>query len=69
MKKDYSEYQYTEYDRYRSIRENRAGIRYDLFYNTVRFYPEEKYFRIHVDPGYEYYTMQENLDAFWDTLR
>ena len=64
MKKDYSEYQYTEYDRYRSIRENRAGIRFDLFYNTVRFYPEEKYFRIHVDPGYEYYTMQENLDAF-----
>ena len=64
MKKDYSEYQYTEYDRYRSIRENRAGIRYDLFYNTVRFYPEEKFFRILVDKRYEYYIMQEDLEQY-----
>ena len=62
MKKDYSEYQYTEYDRYRSIRENRKGVKFDFFWNYVRFYPEEKIFRIYVDDSNEYYMMQDTIN-------
>lgn len=62
MEKDYSEYQYTEYDCYRSVRENRNGVRFDYFWNYVRFYPEERYFRIQVDDGKEYYRMQDVIN-------
>ncbi len=63
MEKDYSGYQYTDYDRYRSVRDNRNGIRFDYFWNYVRFYPEERYFRIQVDDGKEYYRMQEIING------
>lgn len=62
MDKDYSEYKLTEYDKYRILRSNRKHITLDYFMNTVRFYPEERRFQIHVDGGKEYYWMDYYID-------
>ena len=54
MKKDYSEFQYSDYDRYRSIRENTRNMQLDFFHNTVTFSEEKKCKFIRVDRGNEY---------------
>ena len=64
MKKDYSEYQLSNYDRYRILRSNRKNVTLDYFVNTVRFYPEDRSFIIRVDRGNEYHMMQEFLDEY-----
>ena len=66
MKKDYSEYQLSNYDRYRILRSNRKNVTLDYFVNTVRFYPEDRSFIIRVDRGNEYHMMQEFLDEYDD---
>lgn len=62
MDKDYSEYKLTEYDKYHFLRSNRKHITLDYFMNTVRFYPEERQFQIHVDGGKEYHWMDYYID-------
>ena len=64
MKKDYSEYQLSEYDRYRILRSNRKSVTLDYFVNTVRFFPEDRSFIIRVDRGNEYHMMQEFFDEY-----
>ena len=64
MKKDYSEYQLSEYDRYQLLRSNRKTVMLDYFVNTVRFFPEARSFIIRVDRGNEYHMMQEFLDEY-----
>ena len=64
MKKDYSEYQLSNYDRYRILRSNRKNVTLDYFVNTVRFYPEDRSFIIRVDRGNEYHMMKEFLDEY-----
>ncbi len=61
MKKDYSEYQLSEYDRYKILRSNRKNVMLDYFVNTVRFFPEERSFIIRVDRGNEYPVIQDYL--------
>lgn len=62
MKKDYSEYEYSDYDRYRSRRSNKPSIKLDFFKNAVRFFPDSRQFIIDVDKFYEYYMRQDDLD-------
>ena len=64
MKKDYSEYQLSEYDRYQILRSNRKTVMLDYFVNTVRFFPEARSFIIRVDRGNEYHMMQDYLDEY-----
>lgn len=64
MKKDYSKFQYNDYDRYRAIRENTREMRLDFFHNAVSFFEDEKKMYIRVDRGNEYETMQSFLDEF-----
>ena len=64
MEKDYSEYQISDYDRYRILRSNRKNVTLNFFENTVRFYPEDRSFRIHVYRGHEYHVMQDYIDEF-----
>ena len=51
--KDYSEYKFTEYDRYRMRRNNRQGIDLDIFDNRVRFDSDNRTIEILVDPSHE----------------
>ena len=64
MKKDYSEYQLSEYDRYQILRSNRKNVMLDYFDNTVRFLPEDRSFIIRVDRGNEYHMMKDFLDEY-----
>lgn len=64
MEKDYSEYQISDSDRYKILRSNRKSVVLDFFNNSVRFYPEDRVFRIRVDQGNEYHTMQEFIDEY-----
>lgn len=64
MKKDYSEYQLSDYDRYRILRSNRKNVTLDYFVNTVRFFPEDRSFVIRVDRSNEYHMMQELFDEY-----
>lgn len=69
MPDDYSEYQMSEYDKYRSQRSNRKTVKLDYFHNSVRFYPEDRFFRIYVDHSNEYFTMHhliEQENAEWE---
>ncbi len=59
MKKDYSEYRHTEYEKYRIRRSNRRDVRLDYFLNYVSFKPEEKQFIITVDDYNEYDSMRD----------
>lgn len=64
MDKDYSEYQFTEYEKYRMLRSNRKDITIDYFDNKVRFYPDERRFQIRVDGSNEYYRVNHFLKKY-----
>ena len=64
MDKDYSEYQFTEYEKYRILRSNRKDITIDYFDNKVRFYPDERRFQIRVDGSNEYYRVNHILKKY-----
>ena len=64
MKKDYSEYQYSEYDKYLIKRSNQKGVKLDYFVNKVHFSPEDKKFNITVDDYNEYTTIQDEIDEY-----
>ncbi len=63
MKKDFSEYQYSEYDKYLSKRSNQQNMKLDLFTNKVAFFSEKKQFYVTVDNYWEPEFMQEIIDA------
>ncbi|MBQ9826438.1 MAG: hypothetical protein IJM61_04590 [Firmicutes bacterium] len=60
QKKDYSEFEHTEYDRYRSIRSNRNNLQLDYFRNNVLFENKGR-FTIDIDPFHEFYAMYDEL--------
>ena len=62
MNKDYSEYQRTEYDKYRLRRSNTKNVILDYFVNKAIFYTEDKTIRIKVDGYNEYLTMLDFID-------
>ena len=64
MKKDYSEYSHTEYEKYRIRRSNRRDVRLDYFLNYISFKPEEKQFVITVDDYNEYESMRDLFSDF-----
>ena len=64
MKKDFSEYQYTDYDKYLAVRSNRDGLHLDVFHNNVSFSPEDRKFYIGVDSAHEYYFSQKYIDIY-----
>lgn len=65
MGKDYSEYQLTEYDKYRLRRSNSKDVRLDYFSNTVGFIPAEKRFVVTVDSFNELNAMQTYIDEYY----
>ena len=64
MKKDYSEYKRTEYDKYLSRRSNRDGVLLDYFANYVRFNYETKTVNIVVDDRNEYQAMDFVIEEY-----
>ncbi|MBQ5905634.1 MAG: hypothetical protein IIW88_07195 [Clostridia bacterium] len=64
MKKDYSEYKRTEYDKYLSRRSNRDGVLLDYFANYVRFNYETKTVNIAVDDRNEYQAMDFVIEEY-----
>ena len=64
MKKDYSEYKRTEYDKYLSRRSNRDGVLLDYFANYVRFNYETKTVYIAVDDINEYQAMDFVIEEY-----
>ena len=63
QKKDYSEFEETEYDKYRSIRSNKKNFQLNYFCNNVLFENKGR-FTIDVDPFHEYYAMYDELVAY-----
>ena len=63
MKKDFSEYQFSEYEKYLRIKSNTKHLRLDHFLNYARFFPEEKKFYIIVDSFNEEIVMWEDILA------
>ena len=68
MKNDYSEYQYTAFDKYKARRSNIKGVGLNLFQNGVRFYPEERKFQISVDDYFEFCSIQDDIDKHYDAM-
>lgn len=61
MKKDYSEYRYSEYDKYKMQRANLQDVRLDYFVNSVHFNPEERELSIKVDGYNEHRPMEDDI--------
>lgn len=64
MKKDYSEYQYTEYDKYLAGRTAPKGITLPFFMNQVRFSSDDKSFTIWVDSNFEGVSMKDDINQY-----
>ena len=64
MKKDYSEYQYTEYDKYLAQRTAPHGVTLPFFINHVRFDQDEKSIIIEVDSYWESISMQDEIEEY-----
>ena len=68
MKKDYSEFQYSDYDRYRAIRDNTRDMRLDFYQNIVSFSEEKKQLIIYVDEDQEFDFMDSDLEKYKQEL-
>jgi hypothetical protein len=64
MKKDYSEYQLTDIEKYNMLRNGNNFLRYDYFINAVRFSEDTKKISILVDSSNEFEFMKEYLDEY-----
>ena len=62
MKQNDSEFQYSDYDRYRAIRDNTQNMRLDFYQNIVSFSEEKKQLIIDVDENWEYDFMESDLE-------
>ena len=45
MKKDYSEYKHTDYEKYNIARQSNSYVYYDFFINFASFDPDSKLFQ------------------------
>lgn len=63
MKKDFSEYKFSEYEKYQRIKGNTKHLRLDHFLNYARFFPEEKKFYVIVDSYNEEICVWEDIVA------
>ena len=64
MKKDYSEYKHTDYEKYNIARQSNSYVYYDFFINFASFDPDSKLFSIKVDRVNEDLSMKEAIDEF-----
>ena len=61
MKKDYSEYELNEYEKYRYLRSGNQYARFDYFVNSASFNTENKTIFIRVDASNEYVRRAEDI--------
>lgn len=64
MKKDYSEYKHTDYEKYNIPRQSNSYVYYDFFINFASFDPDSKLFSIKVDRVNEDLSMKDAIDEF-----
>jgi len=64
MKKDYSEYVPTDYEKYNALRHNHSDVKINLFYNHATVIPNEKRIRLEVNGDFEELTIKDELDEF-----
>lgn len=69
MKKDYSEYKHTDYEKYNIARQSNSYVYYDFFINFASFDPDAKLFSIKVDRVNEDLSMKEAIDEFEELER
>lgn len=69
MKKDYSEYKHTNYEKYNISRQSNSYVYYDFFINFASFDPDSKLFSIKVDRVNEDLSMKEAIDEFEELER
>ena len=64
MKKDYSEYVPTDFEKYNALRHNHSDVKINLFYNHATVIPSEKRIRLEVNGDFEELTIKDELDEF-----
>lgn len=69
MKKDYSEYKHTDYEKYNIARQSNSYVYYDFFINFASFDPDSKLFSIKVDRVNEDLSMKDAIDEFEELER
>lgn len=69
MKKDYSEYKHTDYEKYNIARQSNSYVYYDFFINFASFNPDSKLFSIKVDRVNEDLSMKDAIDEFEELER
>ena len=69
MKKDYSEYKHTDYEKYNIARQSNSYVYYDFFINFASFDPDSKLFSIKVDRDNEDLSMKDAIDEFEELER
>lgn len=69
MKKDYSEYKHTDYEKYNIARQSNSYVYYDFFINFASFEPDSKLFSIKVDRVNEDLSMKDAIDEFEELER
>lgn len=69
MKKDYSEYKHTDYEKYNIARQSNSYVYYDFFINFASFDPNSKLFSIKVDRVNEDLSMKDAIDEFEELER
>lgn len=68
MEKDYSEFEYTDYEKYVARRTQIKGVHLEVFKNAARFYPEERKFQISVEDLFEFCSIQDDIDKHYDAM-
>ncbi len=69
MKKDYSEYKHTDYEKYNIARQSNSYVYYDFFINFASFDPDSKLFSIKVDRVNEDLSMKYAIDEYEELER
>lgn len=69
MKKDYSEYKHTDYEKYNIVRQSNSYVYYDFFINFASFNPDSNLFSIKVDRVNEDLSMKDAIDEFEELER
>lgn len=69
MKKDYSEYKHTDYEKYNIARQSNSYVYYDFLINFASFDSDSKLFSIKVDRVNEDLSMKDAIDEFEELER
>ena len=62
MKRDFSKYKPTEYEKYRALRSNNRLVTFDQITHFAQFSSSDKTVTIHVSPKYEFMNMYEWIE-------